>query len=493
MSSSPAPASFPRIAISNLEGRAQPTHYRQLQLHRLQTELTKSQIEIKASIRESAGHTLLEADFEYALVLFELREHYESLDPKNELATTRQIELGNDNLDRSNSTSIVYVVPITHTLLYSVLSPVCTAIAAGSCVIVELPQTLRSLTSTLRKLLCCSLDPDTCAISESRPAGDFLQQCTLVLQSWPESHPETREACVSPSSLRAVAVVDRTAHVDEAARDIVSARFSRRGSSPYAPDTVLVNEFVLESFLACLLQHMSPYMAHENGSVGDSFKQKERRPFAESQRIFDTAEKSAGMRVVIRGSNGSIISVQDRDADLLNKKISGPVLIVHPISSLDDGVDFANQSADRTLAASFIFAALPEANYLANYIHAHISCVNHIPAELLVGPIAPLHHAPSLSPRYSRSVFQEPRPQLLNKTVLTGLVETARNDSSDTRFAHWKKSLEVPLPPMNRKKGRDVDFFFQALLTGFTLVAVPVLVGLGITVRYALPYIRTRL
>ena len=29
------------------------------------------------------------------------------------------------------------------------------------------------------------------------------------------------------------------------------------------------------------------------------------------------------------------------------------------------------------------FAALKEANYLANFIDTHISCINHIPAELL--------------------------------------------------------------------------------------------------------------
>jgi acyl-CoA reductase-like NAD-dependent aldehyde dehydrogenase len=103
----------------------------------LQTELTKSKDEIKAAIRADVGHTSLEADVEYTLVLSELREHYETLNPKNELAATRQVELGNDNLNRSKTTSIVYIVPSTHTLLYSVLSPVCAAIAVGNCVIVE--------------------------------------------------------------------------------------------------------------------------------------------------------------------------------------------------------------------------------------------------------------------------------------------------------------------------------------------------------------------
>jgi acyl-CoA reductase-like NAD-dependent aldehyde dehydrogenase len=135
--SSSSPPPFPRIAISQLEGRAQPIHYRKTQLHRLQIELLNSADEIKASIKADEGHTSHEADFEYILVLSELRQHYDTLNPKNELATMRQIELGNSNLSRSKSTSIAYVEPSAHTRLYSVLSPVCAAIAAGNCVIVE--------------------------------------------------------------------------------------------------------------------------------------------------------------------------------------------------------------------------------------------------------------------------------------------------------------------------------------------------------------------
>jgi hypothetical protein len=87
-------------------------------------------------------------------------------------------------------------------------------------------------------------------------------------------------------------------------------------------------------------------------------------------------------------------------------------------------------------------------------------------------------------------MFQEPRPQLLHKTTLTTLVEQIQHNPSDTRLTDLKRSLEAPLPPMDRKKGKDVDFFFQALLSGVIVVAVPVLVSLGVMARYALPYVR---
>ena len=160
-----------------------------------------------------------------------------------------------------------------------------------------------------------SLDGDTFAISDSKPTdAEFLQHCTVVVQSQPDKTSASRRACVSDSSLRSLAIVDRTGTIDEAARAVVRARFSRAGTSPYAPDVMLVNEFILEKFVARLLHHMSPYMAQENGSVvAGSSKQKPRRQPADRQNdILETAEKSEEMRIVVRGSNGSIISVHNR-------------------------------------------------------------------------------------------------------------------------------------------------------------------------------------
>jgi acyl-CoA reductase-like NAD-dependent aldehyde dehydrogenase len=136
-SQSPSLPSFPDIAISHLQGQAQAIHYRKSQLHRLHTELVKSKEEIKATNQADVGHTAREAEVEFALVLSEIRQHHNTLDPVCDLAVNRRIETGEDNLDRCKSVSIAYIVPSTHTLLYSVLSPCCAAIAAGCCVIVE--------------------------------------------------------------------------------------------------------------------------------------------------------------------------------------------------------------------------------------------------------------------------------------------------------------------------------------------------------------------
>ena len=89
-------------------------------------------------------------------------------------------------------------------------------------------------------------------------------------------------------------------------------------------------------------------------------------------------------------------------------------------------------------------------------------------------------------------MFEDPRPQLLHKTTLTALIETAYASPSDTRLAELKRTVTAPLPAMDRKNGKEVDFFIQALMTGAAAVLVPVLVGAGVLVKYGLPYLRQR-
>jgi acyl-CoA reductase-like NAD-dependent aldehyde dehydrogenase len=72
----------------------------------------------------------------------------------------------------------------------------------------------------------------------------------------------------------------------------------------------------------------------------------------------------------------------ERNSKILGKKLSVPILAIHPITSLDDAIDFANNT-NHPLLASYIFADPPAAKYLNQFIDAHLSLVNHIPVDLL--------------------------------------------------------------------------------------------------------------
>ena len=77
----------------------------------------------------------------------------------------------------------------------------------------------------------------------------------------------------------------------------------------------------------------------------------------------------------------------------------------------------------------------------------------------------------------------------MHKTALTKLAETTNDNGS--KLAELQKSVTAALPPLNRRDGKDVDFFAQALMTGVATIVLPVLVGAGLFVRYGLPYVRS--
>lgn len=66
-----------------------------------------------------------------------LRQSYDSLDFEKELKEEYSITNGDDNLSRRVGVGIVLIRPTSHTRLYSVVAPVCAAIAAGNCVLLE--------------------------------------------------------------------------------------------------------------------------------------------------------------------------------------------------------------------------------------------------------------------------------------------------------------------------------------------------------------------
>jgi acyl-CoA reductase-like NAD-dependent aldehyde dehydrogenase len=135
--------SFPQLLISRLEGRAQSPLYKQGQFHRLYDELKVQEDSIKAAIRSDTGDSATEVDIEFALTLSELRIHHGSINLQVDLDAERKVETGRDNISRALPFGIVYIVPTTQNLLYSVISALCAALAAGNCIILE----VRILTS----------------------------------------------------------------------------------------------------------------------------------------------------------------------------------------------------------------------------------------------------------------------------------------------------------------------------------------------------------
>lgn len=149
----------------------------------------------------------------------------------------------------------------------------------------------------MRKILVEAFDQDIFAISEERPDDEFLSRTVVINQ---------QQTDFSASSVdgRAIAVVDRTANISQAAEALASARFRFGGHSPYAPDIVLVHEFILKEFIESVTRASWSHCAVEsNKSIASQ---------SSDRSLLKDIENVSGARIVVSGSNWGIVEVKDR-------------------------------------------------------------------------------------------------------------------------------------------------------------------------------------
>lgn len=106
----------------------------------------------------------------------------------------------------------------------------------------------------LRNLLPKALDSDTFCILDSPVESLSTASVMLVDQTSSEEVCATSQLPSNPLA-RAIAIVDRSADVEAAAKAIVTARCAFHATSPYSPDLVIVNDFVHQKFTEACLRH----------------------------------------------------------------------------------------------------------------------------------------------------------------------------------------------------------------------------------------------
>ncbi|KAL4914079.1 Aldehyde/histidinol dehydrogenase [Aspergillus aurantiobrunneus] len=465
-----SPQPFARLVAAEIDGRAHNVRYRQAQFHRLQAALVTHVDQIGDALQTDSGNAAAEVQAEICLALKEVRTHYLSFNLEEDLEKEYRVAKGKDNEDASRGTGIVYIIPGTHTMFFSVLSALSAALAAGNCVILELAKNTMALPALLRQILPQALDADTFAIAEERPDAVFLDKVLVVAQASTSSPPQ--RSIVSPVTARTVAVVDRTTDVPAAAQALVAARFAFGGRSTYSPDVVLVQEFALKAFVEAIIHHSSKYLSGPAGE--ERQKPVNLRRSSPGLLFLDLAHKDPTARVLISGSGWGIVEVHDRASPLLQRKVEEKVLVLHPITSLDDAIDFS--ASFGTLAATYAFAEPASAKYLTQFIDAHVSWVNQVPVDILIGPASPVNSPPSRETRYSTAVFQVPRPHFVSQSSNGSIVHRVLDKpGSKEAIAAWQEAV-APLPAMGQRAGKSIGFFEQGIITGgmitlFSLVA----------------------
>lgn len=118
--------------------------------------------------------------------------------------------------------------------------------------------------------------------------------------------PRPEMLLVCPSHRRVVAVVERDADLDEAASALVTARFGFGGTSPYAPDLVLVNEWAQKGFLEAVMKRTSSLIAGRAVSASGHSR------LGSNGELLKRIKSEGKAKAVTEGDFGAVMIVEQR-------------------------------------------------------------------------------------------------------------------------------------------------------------------------------------
>ncbi|KAH9883343.1 Aldehyde/histidinol dehydrogenase [Xylariomycetidae sp. FL2044] len=467
-------AAIDRLQMALEDGRTENVRYRQDQLQSLHKTLCENATAICTAIAQDTKASAMEVETEFFLSMDAVRHFYESLNFAEALKDEYSVTQGKNYSKRRLGVGMVVIRPTSHTRLYSILSPLAAAISAGNCVILELQDTLLQIDSNLRNLLPAALDGSTFCISKTVTDGSILGAAVLVDQTSNTASQSSTTQLLSSPTARTVAFVDRTADIQAAAKAITTARFSFGGTSPYAPDLVLVNEYAKKEFFEACSKYATLAFARDSEIRRVSGNQSE----ATRKAVKESEEKR---QVTSFGSNDfKLVDISDKNTPLMDMKISGRYLPIATCSGLVDAI-FTHEFK-KPLLAGYFFADPGSAKYMAQHLPCHISCLNQIPVQLLVGPAAPIAHDPELDYRYRKEMFSVGRPQYVEPPAgafaeAEKLLEGARGVNASS----IRKLAVQPLKPTGQGSNWGIGFFEQGILIGASIMLTVVIPLVGYT------------
>ncbi|ETN42316.1 uncharacterized protein HMPREF1541_01470 [Cyphellophora europaea CBS 101466] len=475
------------IQASVIDGIALTPRFRERNLTALHSALQDVRAELVEEIKQQ-GATNEEAMFQYLLTLNALKEFHSTVHPQACQEAEYRVARSQDHPDQRRPYGYAYIVPAHVDELYSTVVAVAAALAAGNCILVQRRSESTRLLQILEKLLTGALSPEVFVFASKDPFDTIFQQRhRSVLQGAPASD---LKGGSPPVDGQVAVVVNRTADLRAAARDCVHARFAFGGTSAYAPDVVLVNDFCVDEFASAVAEAALSYLtgpAHHNNSDPRPQKQVQEPP-TDLKEILKTSGT-----ILAAGHGGQVVLLRQRNSKLLSHKVDSPVLVILPITSVDDAIDWLNSSPS-PLAATYIYSTPAFAKYVSQFARSYLSLVNHIPPELLVGPRAPSAITTSVHPRYTPEMFSVVSPTLIEHPPhLQGLDRAIWSDAAGGNRKKLQDLLETRLTPVKEPFGPAVGFFEQGFLVGASLVLSSTIACGVLSIKYGYPALMARL
>ena len=355
--------------------------------------------------------------------------------------------------------------------------------------IIQLEKNLRALPSLLRKILPQALEADTFAIITSDPSEESLSSCLQVLQETQIERPSYSQLA-SPKS-KVVAVVDRTADLAQAAEQLVAARFAFGGTSPYASDLVLVNEFIKKDFLEHVLRHSIRYMSGSGDVMANGSPKSPtlaaQKPTSRVAEVLKSLQdsKSWKLNVITQGDNGAIVELTNLSA--LPTKITQPIFCISSITSLEHAISLVDEDLEppNTLLAAYHFGTPATGKYLSQFINADATFVNHVPYRLLLGPSAPSFHPLDVEKRYTTQQFTRASPAYITPpSSQLALSQVVASKDSRKAAADLLAKASQEIKEKKRADSIAIGYFEQGIFVGLGVYGIPILTCIGASLYF---------
>ncbi|KAF4339635.1 aldehyde dehydrogenase family 3 member B1 [Fusarium beomiforme] len=473
--------SFAAIRSAAIDGRLHNPFYRKDQLRNLHGALADKAVQIQDAITKDTKHQPAEVKVEYWLALQAIAEAHESLDPVKAIDEEYAVTKGHDDTAAREPIGIVVIEPSYHAFFYGLIAALAPALAAGNCIVIQAQNSLRETPKVVLELIAKSLDRDIFTVSNQPVSAEDINLPHIRVSQNGSDGPILKDHLVSDPEAPVVAFVERDADIQAAAKALVSARFSLQGRAPYAPDVVLVNEWVKKDLLRALVQQSTEFLANSPN-----------KSKAPKSALSKEVEKDESVHVVLSGSNGVILDVENRQSSLLQQKVDETTLIVHAVTSMDDAIDTARDIG--SLAAAYVFTNPSMAKYLCQFTDTAVSFVNHIPTKLLYSPLAPAGNPPQSGTNniYHQDLFSHLKPKYLTKSATDVKIDKVVSAASSKELSALDQEATKRLPEMKRKlKGTKLGFFEQGIVTSLVFILTTAVSGTGILGYYGYRYLRS--
>ncbi|KAK2601824.1 hypothetical protein QQS21_004607 [Conoideocrella luteorostrata] len=460
------------VRSSAIDGRVHSPIFRKERLQRLHQALSENTSQIQQAILQDHEYRPIEVRVEFWLAMRCIADAYTGLNPKEEFR--REYALSNSRNDASavQPVGIIIIEPARHSFLYSLVSGIVSAIANGNCVVVQMERTLLTSPKLILSLTQKALGNDIFVVTHKAVTDDALR------------HRHKRLVQDVPDRARVITIVERNADIQNAANLLVNSRFALRGKSLYAPDVVLVNEWIKKDFLNAVVKQFA-VLSTNNTVFSDDVGNKLQR----SSRDITQNEE---LNIVASNSQVAILDIHNRQSQILRQGFSEAYLAIHAVTSMDDAIDLANSFG--RLGATYIFSALPTAKYVAQFVDSQMTFVNHIPTNLIYGPLIPSNMAfnPGSTSPYDNTFFTLPSPKYVHDTSENKALSGALLKDTPKMSQILDNEAMSVLPEMKRpSKLVPLGFFQGGMITG-AIIVLGCAVGLSTTAYYVFSLVRSK-